>query len=512
MGLNAPMLSTVQSCALRGIDAVNIAVEVNSGERGDLKFIIVGLPDAAIKESCDRIFSALVNSGYAIPHTRTTVNLAPSYIKKEGSFYDLPIALGVIQSTGQSFLPNLSEFIVAGELGLSGKIREIKGGLTFAIKAKKEGKNLLLPVEAAQEASFVDGVEIFAVSNLNEAVKFLTGQIKLDPLEHRNFLSLLKSEDRLDFSEVKGQESLRRAVEIAVAGAHNILMIGPPGAGKSMIAKRIPGIMSMPTFDEFLETMSIYSAAGLLMAEKNAHFERPFRSPHHTISNAGLLGGGSIPCPGEISLAHNGVLFLDELSEFRRTTLESLRQPLEDGNVTISRSSGKVNFPCQTMIVGAMNPCPCGYLGDKTHRCKCSHLDIQRYRSRISGPMMDRFDIQINVPAVSIEDIQSKKFSESSTDIRVRVEKASKIQTERFKSSKDGRNAYMSHGEVVKFCGVDGESSDLLAAAMKQLGLSARAYDKILKVSRTIADLECEEKILPHHILESIQYRSLERA
>ncbi|MDR1414155.1 MAG: YifB family Mg chelatase-like AAA ATPase [Puniceicoccales bacterium] len=507
------MLAVVQSCALRGIDAVPVAVEVNSGERGDLKFVIVGLPDTAIKESCDRIFSALLNSGYAIPHTRTTVNLAPSHIKKEGSFYDLPIALGVIQSTGQCYLSRLDEFIIAGELGLSGKIREIKGGLTFAMQAKKEGKRLLLPVKSAHEAAFVDSVEIFAVNNLNEAARFLSGQIQLFPAEHKNFLAEFeKNKNFLDFSEIKGQFALRRAMEVAVAGGHNILMIGPPGSGKSMIAKRIPGIMSMPTFDEFLETMSIYSAAGLLMSGEKAYFERPFRSPHHTTSNAGLLGGGSIPCPGEISLAHNGVLFLDELAEFRRTTLESLRQPLEDGEVMISRSSGKIKFPCNAMIVGAMNPCPCGYLGDRNHRCRCSRIDIQRYRSRISGPMIDRFDIQIDVPAVAIEDIQSRKAAESSADIKFRVEMASKIQMKRFRNSKNKRNASMSHGEIMDFCELDGESSALLAAAMGQLSLSARAYDKILKVGRTIADLEGEERILTAHILESIQYRSLDRS
>ncbi|MDR1433095.1 MAG: YifB family Mg chelatase-like AAA ATPase [Puniceicoccales bacterium] len=507
------MLSIVQSCALRGIDAVDIAVEVNSGERGDLKFVIVGLPDAAIKESYDRIFSALLNGGYAIPRTRTTVNLAPSCIRKEGSFYDLPIAIGVIQSTGQCFFENLGDFIVAGELGLSGKIRGIKGGLAFAIQAKKERKKLLLPPESADEAAFVDGVEIFAVENLGEAIKFLSGQIVLQPVAHRNLQSDVKiGKNLLDFAEVKGQMALRRAVEVAVSGGHNLLMIGPPGAGKSMVAKRIPSIMAAPTFDEFLETMSIHSAAGLLMSGGKVCFERPFRSPHHSTSGAGLLGGGSIPAPGEISLAHNGVLFLDELAEFRRTTLESLRQPLEDGEVTISRSSGKIKFPCSTMLVGAMNPCPCGYLGDERRRCKCSQADILRYRAKISGPMVDRFDIQMYVPAVAIEAMRSKNMSEASAEIRSRVEAASKMQISRFQSVKNKRNAAMSHGEVMKFCELGKESADLLEMAMKQLSISARAYDKILKVARTIADLEGEGEILPPHLLESIHYRALDRA
>jgi magnesium chelatase family protein len=506
------MLSIVRSCALRGIDAVNIAIEVNSGECGDLKFIIVGLPDTAIRESCDRIFSALLNSGYSIPRTRTTVNLAPSYIKKEGSFYDLPIALGVIHSTGQCYLNNLSEFIVAGELGLSGKIRGVRGGLTFAIQARKEGKKLLIPMESAKEASLVSGVEIFGIDNLNQAVKFLSGEMELIPIPHKAFpIEFDGKKNCPNFSEVKGQMALRRAVEIAVAGGHNLLMIGPPGAGKSMIAKCIPGIMPMPTFDEFLETMNIYSAAGLLMSGEKALFERPFRSPHHSTSDAGLLGGGSIPCPGEISLAHNGVLFLDELAEFKRTTLESLRQPLEDGEVTISRSSGKIKFPCHTMVVGAMNPCPCGYLGDKNHRCKCSNFDIQRYRTRISGPMVDRFDIQVHVPAVSIDDIQSKFPAECSAEIKIRIDVAVAMQRERLIGSNGNNNASMSHGEVVKFCELDRESSSLLETAMEQLSFSARAYDKILKVARTIADLEREEKILLPHLLESLQYRLLDR-
>ncbi|MDR3143888.1 MAG: YifB family Mg chelatase-like AAA ATPase [Puniceicoccales bacterium] len=504
------MLSIVQSCALSGVTAVPIAVEVNAGERGDLKFIIVGLPDTSIKESYDRIFSALLNSGFAVPRTRTTVNLAPSYIKKEGSFYDLPIAIGVIQSSGQCHFDGLGDFIIAGELGLSGKIREIRGGLTFAIHAKNYGKKLLLPLESANEAAFVDGVQIFAVNNLNEAVKFLSGEMELQPLKHRSFDGAVgERKHHTDFADIRGQFVMRRAIEVAVAGGHNLLMIGPPGSGKSMGARRIPGIMPMLTFDEFLETMSIYSAAGLLMSGENACFERPFRSPHHTISNAGLLGGGSIPTPGEISLAHNGVLFLDELAEFRKVTLESLRQPLEDGEVIISRSARKIKFPCNSMVVGAMNPCPCGHLGEPGNRCKCSRLDVQKYRARISGPLVDRFDIHVHVQAVPVVDIQCKLPCESSATIRERVEKAFSIQRKR--NANGACNARMQHSEISKFCGLDVASSALMEQAMRQLFLSARAYDRILKVARTVADLEDEERILSGHLLEAIQYRSLDR-
>jgi magnesium chelatase family protein len=491
-----------------GIDSVDIAVEVNTNDGGELRFVIVGLPDASIRESYDRVFSALKNSGYAIPRARTTVNLAPSYIRKEGSFYDLPIALGLIQSTGQSHLRGLNDFIIAGELGLSGKIRAIKGGLALAIRAKKKGKKLLLPVESADEASMVDGVEVFAVRSLGEAVRFLSGEVVLQPLEHRNFLLETETEqDCQDFSEIRGQFALRRAMEVAVAGGHNILMIGPPGVGKSMVAKCIPGIMSVPTFDEFLETMSIYSAAGLLIGANRARFRRPFRAPHHTISSAGLLGGGGAPNPGEISLSHNGVLFLDELPEFRRDILEALRQPLEDGEITISRSSGKTRFPSNAMVVAAMNPCPCGHLWDKGRRCKCSKIEVQRYRSRISGPMIDRFDIHVCVHAVPIDCIQSNVPAESSAEIKSRIDVATQIQVERLKNSKNKRNSRMSHGEIMKFCEIDAETAKLLKMAVAQLSLSARAYDKVLKVSRTIADLGRSEKIVQNHMLEALQYR-----
>ena len=361
------------------------------------------------------------------------------------------------------------------------------------------------------EAAFVDGVEIYAVNHLREVIGFFCGEEHLDPVPHRNLLKTLPRTSGVDFAEVKGQFAIRRAVEVAVAGGHNLLMIGSPGSGKSMIAKRIPTIMPDQTFDEFLETMSVYSAAGLPFLFADGGATRPFRSPHHSISRAGLLGGGSIPGPGELSLAHHGVLFLDELAEYEKGTIDALRQPLEDGRITISRTSGKVTFPCSTMVVGAMNPCPCGYYGDRTKQCRCSQRAIMNYRSRISGPILDRFDIQVHVSAVPIEAIQSNKPSESSATIKERVEKAFQTQCQRFNGTWTHMNAGMSHAELMQYCHLTDDSLKLLREAMKQLSLSARAYDKIIKVARTIADLEQSELIETGHILESIQYRSLDR-
>ena len=507
------MLSTIHSGALHGVDAIDIFIEVNCGERGEPKFVIVGLPDAAVKESHDRVFSALANSGFATPKTRTTVNLAPGSIKKEGPCYDLPIALGVIASSGQAKFTNITDFIIAGELSLSGKVSSIKGGIALARRAKKNQKKILLPATTAIEASLVDGIEVYSIDSLDQAVQFLCGNIKLDPTENKlnNFRSKVIA-NLPDFRDVKGQRSLRRAIEVAVAGGHNILMIGAPGSGKSMVAKRIPSIMPQPTTEEFLEILNVYSAAGISILTENNGFSRPFRCPHHTISDIGLLGGGAVPRPGEVSLAHNGVLFLDELPEFNRSTLEVLRQPLEDDEVCISRSAGKIKLPCSIMLVAAMNPCPCGFLGDSKHNCRCSTTSIQRYRSKISGPLLDRIDIHIDVPPITITDIRSDEESEASVDIRTRINKARNLQYERTKhSAKTTTNAKMSQDDMKKYCALDKESGDILQQAMEQLSLSARAYDKILKVSRTIADLDSLEQIQIQHLLEAIQYRSLDR-
>lgn len=512
------MLGTTQSAALVGVDAHPVQVEVNTGEFGELKFILVGLPDAAVKESQDRVFSAMTNSGFRTPTTRTTINLAPGNLRKEGPAYDLPIAIAILVSMNKCADAELDNFLISGELSLSGKTRPVKGTLAMAMLAKKLGKRgLIVPKESADEAALVEGVAIYPVSSLDEAVRFLNHEAIIKPIPSRqsSFFETPPESRRIDFSEVKGQQAVRRAVEIAVSGGHNLLMIGSPGSGKSMVAKRIPTIMPQPQIDEYLEILSIQSAAGSTLSKENRYFQRPFRSPHHTISDVGLLGGGSIPGPGEISLAHNGVLFLDELPEFKRSALEVLRQPLEDGQVTISRSAGKITLPCNVMLIAAMNPCPCGYTSDGSRECRCTVPQIQRYRSKISGPLLDRIDIHIEAPSLKIEELRDTQPGESSAVMRERCEAARKRQSLRFEendSSSERCNAQMSHSQIRRFCAIDKEQGDLLQRAMEQLSLSARAYDRILKVARTIADLAGTERIETPHLLEAIQYRSLDRS
>ena len=513
------MLATITSAALQGIEAALVHVEVNAGEAGDPKLILVGLPDAAVKESDDRVFSALTNSGFSIPRTRTTINLAPGNLRKEGPCYDLPIALGILAATRQLNAPDLGDWIIAGELSLSGATRPVRGALAMARLARKLRKRgVILPGLSAEEAALVEGVVVHRVDSLDRAVRFLSGEIPLTPVDGAALRRATKAQATgpaeahgPDFAEIKGQHALRRAVEVAVAGNHNLLMIGPPGSGKSMVAKRIPTIMPAPTGDEYLEIMGIHSAAGRTLNGELTGPLRPFRSPHHTVSDVALLGGGTIPGPGEISLAHHGVLFLDELPEFKRSALEVLRQPLEDAEVTISRSAGKVTLPCAFMLVAAMNPCKCGYLGDPRHECRCSPGEIQRYRARISGPLLDRIDIHIEAPALSIAELRNEKLGEPSAPLRDRVQAARLRQHARFSGTKVTANARMTNAHIRKHCAIDSTLGDLLQQAMEQLSLSARAYDRILKVARTIADLASAEKIEAPHLLEAIQYRSLDR-
>lgn len=506
------MLARVLSSAVIGIDAYLVEVEVDISA-GLPSFTTVGLPETAVKESRERVKSAITNSGYSFPDDRITVNLAPAGIKKEGTGFDLPIAMGILTAT-KTIPQNLIEkFLMLGELSLDGRVKPVQGVLPMALAAAEAGyRGIVVPEDNRREAAVVDGIDVYPARTLAQGVDFLRGFATIEPEKTDiDGLFSMRNDLDVDFSEVMGQEHVKRSMEVAAAGGHNLLMVGPPGSGKTMIARRLSSILPAITFEEAIETTKIFSVVGMLEKEQALVTRRPFRAPHHTISDAGLIGGGHIPRPGEVSLAHNGVLFLDELAEYKKHVLEVLRQPLEDHRVTISRAASTITYPSRFMLVAAMNPCPCGYLSDPKHSCHCTAHQIHRYRSKISGPLLDRIDIHVEVPAVPYKDLLKQTSAESSEQIRSRVTSARKRQQKRFARSKIFCNAQMNNRQIKAYCRIDDASDRLLETAIDKIGLSARAYNRIIKIARTIADLVPADRITSDHISEAIQYRSLDR-